>query len=496
MPSTALEAPFSDALRRWVERHERDLVAGLSRLIQFPTVSGAETAEGKAVFTRATREGLHWLARRSDRWGLRTRNRHDEALVIEAGEPHETIAVGLHLDVVPPGEGWRHGDPFSGAVEDGQIWGRGAQDNKGPLMAMFHALAAVVATGRPFRRRVKLVIGTQEEIGQWGDVEDIIAREGEPIFSIVPDAVFPLVTGEKGWLNVTLTARWLAPEKPPPVHVERLVSGERPNIVPDLAEAALRMGDGAPQRGQVEEALARFLAQNRDAKVEVHWLEGEHCRVVAHGVSAHGSTPQEGHNALLDLLALLCEAFGDSLGTAQHRALRQLQDDSSDHLASGWGIASDDDFFGPTTVSLGTMRLEGDGFTACLNWRPTRGLTTAETFERIQRRLARWEKPDGLSLTAEILGRPFDPLVIDTDGLRELVAALESAFEFVTGRPATHHACSGSTYAKVFPRAVGFGPWMKEQEPGLFHMVDERIPVAAHVRNVRLYAEALGRLAL
>jgi acetylornithine deacetylase/succinyl-diaminopimelate desuccinylase-like protein len=33
-------------------------------------------------------------------------------------------------------------------------------------------------------------------------------------------------------------------------------------------------------------------------------------------------------------------------------------------------------------------------------------------------------------------------------------------------------------------------------EPGLFHQVDERITVSSQLRNVRLYAEALSRLAL
>ena len=35
-----------------------------------------------------------------------------------------------HIDTVPAGlsENWKSGDPFSGKVDDGKIWGRGSGD--------------------------------------------------------------------------------------------------------------------------------------------------------------------------------------------------------------------------------------------------------------------------------------------------------------------------------------------------------------------------------
>lgn len=43
-----------------------------------------------------------------------------------------TLAFNVHLDHVPPGppESWKHA-PYSGAVENGKIYGRGAADTKG-----------------------------------------------------------------------------------------------------------------------------------------------------------------------------------------------------------------------------------------------------------------------------------------------------------------------------------------------------------------------------
>ena len=58
--------------------------------------------------------------------------------------PEDGQELGLlfhaHMDTVPA-----HGmnDPFSGRVEDGYIWGRGAVDQKGGLAAAVAALAAL-----------------------------------------------------------------------------------------------------------------------------------------------------------------------------------------------------------------------------------------------------------------------------------------------------------------------------------------------------------------
>ena len=53
-----------------------------------------------------------------------------------------TFGFNGHTDVVPPGEGWRL-DPFSGAVEEGWLHGRGATDMKTGVAAMAAAAAAV-----------------------------------------------------------------------------------------------------------------------------------------------------------------------------------------------------------------------------------------------------------------------------------------------------------------------------------------------------------------
>ncbi len=68
-----------------------------------------------------------------------------------------------HTDVVPPGPlaAWRHG-PFAGAVEDGVLHGRGAQDMKGGIACFVAAALAALARG-PLPGSVALLITGDEE---------------------------------------------------------------------------------------------------------------------------------------------------------------------------------------------------------------------------------------------------------------------------------------------------------------------------------------------
>src|SRR5579872_7168272 len=62
------------------------------------------------------------------------------------GKAAPYIVFAGHTDVVPPGEAakWRF-DPFSGAIADGMIWGRGACDMKGGVAAAANAALRYIA---------------------------------------------------------------------------------------------------------------------------------------------------------------------------------------------------------------------------------------------------------------------------------------------------------------------------------------------------------------
>jgi acetylornithine deacetylase len=149
------------------------LVRDASALVQVPSVTGDERAALERLGELADGLGLEARLVRHDLAALRADPAHpgeeaprEELWGLTVG--HGPLALCGHVDVVAEGSvPWRHGSPWSGAVEDGALWGRGSVDMKGAVVAALHALAAAgpdraclhavrsprCAPGPPARRR-------------------------------------------------------------------------------------------------------------------------------------------------------------------------------------------------------------------------------------------------------------------------------------------------------------------------------------------------------
>lgn len=93
----------------------------------------------------------------------------------------EPVALLAHQDVVPADAvAWSH-PPFEGVVADGWVWGRGALDLKGNLVAILEAVERLIKAGYRPDRTLYLAFGHDEEIGgQQGArqiVEELQRRE-------------------------------------------------------------------------------------------------------------------------------------------------------------------------------------------------------------------------------------------------------------------------------------------------------------------------------
>lgn len=139
-------------------RHLDDLLA----LIRVPSIS----AHGAAV-----RECAALLQRMLQERGISARimetNNQPVVYGEVAGPPGApTVLFYGHYDVQPPDplDEWIS-PPFEPEVRDGRIYGRGAGDNKGQLLAHVYAVAAYLAAGVPLPVNVKFLFEGEEEIG-------------------------------------------------------------------------------------------------------------------------------------------------------------------------------------------------------------------------------------------------------------------------------------------------------------------------------------------
>lgn len=135
----------------------------------------------------------------------------------------DPILLMAHQDVVPVNigtEGDWDAPPFSGAIQDGYVYGRGAIDDKGSMVGLLEALDALARDGFQPKRTVLLMLGHDEEVsgsGASAGVELLKSRGISPIMAL--DEGFmaiennPLTGGtvafvgvaEKGYVTYTLT---------------------------------------------------------------------------------------------------------------------------------------------------------------------------------------------------------------------------------------------------------------------------------------------------
>lgn len=101
----------------------------------------------------------------------------------EPGKP--TVCFYGHLDVQPArqADGWLT-DPYTLTEVDGKLYGRGATDNKGPVLAWVNAVSAFRALGEDLPVNIKFIIEGMEEAGSVG-LEELVTREKEGFFSSV-----------------------------------------------------------------------------------------------------------------------------------------------------------------------------------------------------------------------------------------------------------------------------------------------------------------------
>ena len=82
----------------------------------------------------------------------------------------KAIALLHHMDVVPATASQWSVDPFSGTVNDGYIWGRGAIDMKGEAVAHLMAMIALKRSGIPLNRDLVFIANADEEFTSTGGI--------------------------------------------------------------------------------------------------------------------------------------------------------------------------------------------------------------------------------------------------------------------------------------------------------------------------------------
>ena len=441
-------------------------------MLQFPTVHGNQEA---LAAQRA------WLARIGPELGLVVRDRQTMTEIDLPGpEGAPVLGLVVHGDLQPVNASEWTVPPFAATFKDGAVWGRGAADDKGPLVQALLAMAALRSSGLARTYTVRLLVGTDEEGGA-SDLEEYKKRHPLPDVSLVLDSDFPVVIGEKAWAEWIVTAD----ERAGPS--SRTGGGGGP-----------RGGDGGEHRPGPRDAdpslaighaglgpLARARARGARCRRRRRWRSRARAAerlVVAHGRAAHaGVGLVRGRNALV---ALAVAVHGRLPPCAAADLLEYTRVAGADTRGRGLGLTLDDPLWGGVDTNFGEVKRGEDGRLALhVNLRSPPALWGEALKARVDANAMAFAAKTGARFqTGGQFG--FEPFVVPASA--PLVVRLLEAYARGTGAPGKGVVSAGGTYARRMTNAVAFGMWFREDGVYPGHNSDERmLDPLARARDAR-----------
>ena len=403
-------------MKQEILKYKDEMIDQLAQLVSYP--STYQPNQDNTPFGISNRDCLNKALEIASSYGFKTVNLDNYCGYIEMGQGEEIIGILAHLDVVPVSDTW-NSDPFKLTIIDDKMYGRGTSDDKGAVVCSLTALRMLKEKEHTFTKRVRLILGCNEESGSRG-VEYYIEKEGHVDCGFTPDGEFPLVFGEKGMVHGLLSGK--------STKIEDIKAGTVANAVAAKCNVVLK--DNCINT----EKLAEFFNKhNIKYQYQTNTLP-------VFGIAAHASTPQLGVNAISYAMeALYYSGINDEMVDTYHKLVG---------LTYNGENASVDfkDKYGDLTLNVGLAFKENDKLCFTIDIRFPVTMKHETIIEKLQ------QVSNGSISNLE----GVDPLFFPED--HPMIKALHKAYVDVTND--TQHlpmTIGGGTYAKDMHNIVAFG---------------------------------------
>jgi len=455
-----------------VSHRSDELINDLSELVSIDSSRDTEHKTSDFPLGPGPAKALQTFLHFADRDGFDTKNVDNLAGRIEFGDGDDAIAILGHVDVVPEGPGWET-NPFDPVIKDGNLYARGASDDKGPSLASYYAMKIIKELKLPTSKKAQLILGTDEE-SEWVGINHYMEKETMPETGFSPDAEFPAINGEKG--IVSFRVNFPAPTI---TLVKSFVAGIRPNMVPQNAEAELNLN--ITDAETIKAKLNTFLAENTEVKGSIN-VSDDTAKVTIIGKGADAMEPFNGINAATYLAKFLVTL---DLNDSEQLYFSFIADDLHlDFAGKHLGIANEDAVMGELTLSPNLYEYDANKASVLLNIRYPKGDNGDTLTEKINQAL-----PDNVNAVIE--GHNQLPHFVDADD--PLVQALVGAYRDHTGDDMEPFTVGGGTYGRILKHGIAYGAMFPGDE-NVMHQPNEYINIDKLLKSTAIYADAIYRL--
>ncbi len=461
-----------------IEELKEEIIEKTCELIKIPSVN-SESIDKKKPFGEEINRALEYTLDLGKKLGFRTKNIDGYCGYIEFGEGEELVGIIGHLDVVPIGEGWIH-NPFEAQIEDGKIYGRGAIDDKGPVIASLYAMKAVIDIAK-VNKNVRLILGTNEE-RDWKCINYYKEHEKWPTIGFSPDADFPCIYAEKGIETIYFESKYNNQNEK--IKIKNInCKNNAINVVPKYCMVELEINDTKILIKEVVNFIEK-IKENKRLDVEIEIKNNKEIKLETKGVSAHAAHPDLGKNAISIMMQILKEVFENF----------EIDNDLVNFFDESIGMDFNGkkakiyvkDESGELTLNVGDFSLENEVLKFGINLRIPVNTNFEYVEEKLEECIGNYKN---LKMTIKA---KQDSLYVDKNSY--LVKTLCNIFNEVTGKNDDPIAIGGGTYARAFKNVISFGANMPGNKD-MCHQVDEYIKIDDLLLASKIYAKAIYELA-
>lgn len=460
---------------RFMKTYKDEIIKKTQELIQIPSVISVSN-NPQHPFGKPINDALEYMLELGKNLGFQTKNMNGYCGYIEFGKGKELIGIIGHLDVVPEGDGWTY-PPFSGTISNNKIYGRGAIDDKGPVISSLYAMKAVMDHYQ-LHKRVRLILGLNEE-NDWKCINYYKKYEESPTIGFSPDADFPCIYSEKSILTTYLKMDY-SPFLDNIIMIKDINTyGNAINVVPKICSVILKIDSHKIAMSDFIQNLKDIIKQT-NFEIDIYKLDEEEIKLTSYGVPSHASHPDLGINSISRLIIILSRIFN------LYEIKIELFDFFTTYINTqyyGENLEIDfEDESGKLTLNVGDFYLKNNMLQIGLNLRipiTTNILSIGNSF---------------IKHTSSYLNVDFDTIsyrpALYISKQNKLVQTLCDIYNKETNSNLKPLAIGGATYARAFNNCISFGANFPGDKD-MCHQIDEFIDIDKLLLSCKIYAKAI-----